>query len=150
MDASNNCPISVAALAWAAGFVDGEACICLSKTRQPGRKHPTYRPRIDITQNHREVLVDLRAILGEVAGLYTNKRQESENRQTYSLVFDGVHALRVVAKLRPHLRRKQVEADVLLSYPTQGWMGIHPGPGGYPPEVWIARERIYRKLRKLK
>jgi hypothetical protein len=62
----------------------------------------------------------------------------------------GMHALRAVAKLRPHLIRKDVEADVLLSYPALGWMGVHPGPKGYPPEVWVARERIYRKLRKLK
>jgi hypothetical protein len=140
----------VNALCWAAGFTDGEGCIHLSKTRQPGRKHPTYRPRFDVSQNNREVLVILRAILGEEAGLYTNKRQITHNRQTYSLVYDGVHALRVVAKLRPYLRRKHVEADVLLSYPELGRMGVHPGPNGYAPEVWVERERIYRKLRKLK
>jgi hypothetical protein len=150
MNTNSNRYTPGALLSWAAGFVDGEGCIHLSKTRQPGRKNPTYRPRIDISQNHREVLVDLREILGEDAGLYANKRQPSQNRQTYSLVYDGVHALRAVAKLRPELRRKHVEADELLSYPERGWMGIHPGPKGYPPEVWIERERIYRKLRKLK
>ena len=137
-------------VAWAAGFVDGEGCISLSKTTQPGRKHPTYRPRFDLTQNNREVLVEVREILGEAAGLYTNKRQPGQNRQTYSLVFDGVHALRAIAKLRPELRRKHVEADELLSYPVRGLMGVHPGPNGYPPGVWKERERIYRKLQKLK
>ena len=146
-DTPNN---SVNALCWAAGFTDGEGCIHLSKTRQPGRKHPTYRPRFDVSQNNREVLVIFRAILGEDAGLYANRRQVSQNRQTYSLVYSGAHALRAVAKLRPHLRRKQVEADVLLSYAELGRMGVHPGPDGYPPEVWAERERIYRKLRKLK
>jgi len=150
MAPENTLSPGVATISWAAGFVDGEGCIQLSKTRQPGRKHPTYRPRFDISQNNREVLLDLREILGEDAGLYANKRQVSQNRQTYSLVYDGVHALRAVAKLRPHLRRKHVEADVLLSYPERGWMGVHPGPKGYPPFLWIERERIYRKLRKLK
>ena len=129
-------------IAWAAGFVDGEGCISLSKTRQPGRKHPTYRPRFDLGQNNREVLVEVQEILGETAGLYVNKRRPGQNRQTYSLVYDGVHALRAVAKLRSELRRKHVEADELLSYPKRCWMGVHPGPKGYPPEVWIERERI--------
>ena len=137
-------------LIWAAGFVDGEGCIHLSKTWQPERKHPTYRPRFDIAQNNREVLVELRDIIGEPAGLYANKRLLSHNRQTYTLVYDGNHALRAIAKLRPYLRRKRVEADVLLSYPQRCRMGVHPGPDGYPPEVWVERERIYRKLRKLK
>jgi len=150
MDAPFWDSVPAISLSWAAGFVDGEGCLHLARTRQPGRKNPTYRPRIDVTQNNLEVLEVLREILGEDAGLYTNKRHESENRQTYSLIYDGVHALRVIAKLRPHLRRKHVEADVLLSYPERGWMGVHPGPRGYPPEVWIERERIYRKLRKLK
>ena len=138
------------AVGWASGFVDGEGCISIVKTRQPGRKNPTYRVRLEVAQNNREVLVTLREILGESAGLYANKRQASHNRQTYSLVLDGVHALRAVAKLRPHLRRKQAEADVLLSYEKLGWMGVHPGARGYPPEVWAERERICRKLRRLK
>ena len=48
------------ALAWAAGFTDGEGCIHISKQLQPGRKSPTYRPRLDVSQNNREVLVRLR------------------------------------------------------------------------------------------
>ena len=141
MNSENTHVTGAAAIGWAAGFVDGEGCIHLSKTRQPGRRYPTYRPRLDLSQNNREVLVRLREILDEDAGLYLAKRQPSENRQSYKLGFDGVHALRAVAKLRPHLIRKDVEADVLLSYPALGWMGVHPGPKGYPPEVWVAREQ---------
>lgn len=138
------------ALAWAAGFLDGEGCISLSRTVQPGRKNPTYRPRVDVCQNDREVLVYLRDVLAEDAGLYVNRWQPGHNRQVYTLVYDGIHALQALAKLLPHLRRKDIEAEVLLSYPERGWMGVHPGPHGYPQEVWAERERIYRKLRKLK
>ena len=150
MDRQCTVACAIESISWASGFVDGEGCISIVKTRQPGRKNPTYRVRLEVAQNNREVLVTLRENLGESAGLYANKRQASHNRQTYSLVLDGVHALRAVAKLRPHLRRKQAEADVLLSYEKLGWMGVHPGARGYPPEVWAERERICRKLRRLK
>lgn len=138
------------ALAWAAGFTDGEGCIHISKQLQPGRKSPTYRPRLDVSQNNREVLVRLREIIGEDAGLYTVKLQPNHAQQPYSLGYDGEHALRAIAKLRPYLFRKAVEADVLLTYPELTSMGIHPGPGGYAPEVWTERERIYRRLQELK
>jgi len=138
------------ALAWAAGFTDGEGCIHLSKQFQFGRKSPTYRPRLDVSQNNREVLVRLREVIDENAGLYAVKLLPNHTQQPYSLVFDGEHALRAIAKLRPYLFRKAVEADVMLTYPELGSMGIHPGPKGYAPEVWTERERIYRHLQVLK
>lgn len=138
------------ALAWAGGFADGEGCIYIAKQEQLGRKNPTYRPRLDISQNNLAVLVRLREILDENSGLYAVKCHRSHRHQPYTLVYDGEHALRAVAKLRPYLIRKAVEADVLLTYPELASMGIHPGPRGYAHEVWTERERIYRRLQDLK
>jgi hypothetical protein len=103
-----------------------------------------------VSQNNREVLVRLREVIDENSGLYAVKLQPNHSQQPYNLVYDGEHALRAIAKLRPYLFRKAVEADVLLTYPELASMGIHPGPGGYAPEVWTERERIYRRLQELK
>ncbi len=69
------------ALAWAAGFTDGEGCIHISKQLQPGRKSPTYRPRLDVSQNNREVLVRLREIIGEDAGCKHGELQRNHAQQ---------------------------------------------------------------------
>ena len=151
MNASYTSSQSPFAIAWAAGFIDGEGCIQISKTQARDREHPTYRPRLDVSQNDREVLVRLREILNENSGIYMHKRQAGQTRQPYVLVFDGWHALRAVSKIRPFLIRKDEEADLLLSYPQVARMGAPRGPKkGYSAEVWEARESIYRTLQELK
>jgi len=137
-------------VAWAAGLLDGEAWIGVSCTQQPGRKNPTYRPVVTVTQNCPQTLGRLRWVLGESSHLHELARKMGHNRQVYSLTYDGGHALRVLARVAPFLVRKRMEARVALSYRRRGWMGIHPGPKGYPPHVWKARRDLFLKLKKLK
>jgi hypothetical protein len=137
-------------VAWAAGLLDGEAWIGVSCTRQPGRKNPTYRPVVTVVQNCPQTLARLRWVLGESSHLHELTRRMAHNRQVYSLTYDGAHALRVLARVAPFLVRKRMEARVALSYRRRGWMGVHPGPKGYPPHVWKARRELCLKLKKLK
>ena len=146
--------------AWAAGFVDGEGCIHLAKqrfkrrrcprTRKWLRRRPTFRLRLSCTQNDYQVLAHLQSVLGPRGRIYACKRQNTSNRRTYTLNYDGDHALAAIKKVRPYLLRKDAEADVAIQYESSGWMGVHPGPKGYPEHVWAAREWAYRKLQKLK
>lgn len=136
--------------AWAAGFIDGEGCLAISKVRQPGRKNSTYRPTLTIVQNNLECLEKLREILDEPSHLYLVRRRVAHNKQLHSLIYDGIHAMRAVAKVGRYLVRKRMEARVMLSYRRRGWMSVLPGPGGYPPQVWRWREHVRRKLQRLK
>ena len=143
-------PIPVRHLAWAAGFIDGEGCIAVSRVRLHGRKNETYRMTLNVTQNHLPALLRLQQVLGQPSHLYQVRRTVQHNKQVHSLNYDGIHALRAIARVAPYLVRKRMEARVALSYRRRGAMGVHPGPTGYPAHVWRWREHVRRKLQRLK
>ena len=138
------------ALAYAAGFIDGEGCIHIARQRRRGRANVAYRARLTVAQSNREILEYLRDALGEPAHLAKLRRTESQNRQPYALVWDGRHAGAVLRKVLPHLRVKLHEARMLLRYLEECDVRVHPGPQGHAPEVWARREKFYKKLRRLK
>lgn len=138
-------------LHWAAGFADGEGCIHVAKQRykDPARK-TTYRLRLCIEQNNREVLAHFLNGLGVHGVIYDKKRLLGHNRQVYRLNYDGKHALQVIAALLPMLVRKRLEAQVALDFWTQGKASKRFGRRGLPAAIAAIRERLYLKLRKLK
>lgn len=138
-------------LHWAAGFADGESCIHVAKQRykDAGRK-TTYRLRLCIEQNDRQVLAHFLNGLGVHGVIYDKKRLIGHNRQVYRLNYDGKHALQAIAVLLPMLVRKRAEAQVALDFWTQGKGGERFGRRGLPASIAAIRERLYQKLRKLK
>jgi hypothetical protein len=137
-------------LAWAAGLMDGDGCVFISKQLQRGRKHPTYRLCVSVVQNCHETITRFQQALGLSACLVPVRRTSQHNRRVYSLQYDGVHALRALQLLKPDLFRKSVEASVAIEAWTVCAMGVLPGCGGLPASVWRAREYYYKKLQRLK
>ena len=138
------------ALAWAAGFSDGEACISIARQRFASGRRATYRMRFDIGQNNREVLLHFQRSVGVPGRLYATKRTTVTNRQLYQLTYDGVRAHQVIQRLEPWLIRKRPEAIVALQYMTECRIGWHPGPTGFPESLWKLRESFYKKLKRMK
>jgi hypothetical protein len=142
-------------LAWAAGFADGESSICIVKQTYKAiqKRSLSYRLTFSITQNDLQVLEHfsegLRG-LGVAGGIYKVKRLIGHNKQVYTLNYSGVHALKVIARLKRHLIRKQLEAKTAMAYWKQAKGGKRPGPRGWPPSVIATRERFYLKLKSLK
>jgi hypothetical protein len=138
-------------LKWAAGFVDGEGCIYVFRQPYKANRNLTYRLGFTITQNDRQVLEHLRTGLDIAGGgLYEVKRQPGHKRQVFTLNYSGGNALKVIAKLRPHLIRKQLEATAALAYWRLGLCGQRPGPNGWSESVLATREHFYQKLKSLK
>lgn len=137
-------------LSWTAGFVDGDGCIGIAKQKYKGRNGVCHRLKLTVVQNNREVLEEVQATLGEASFIAKLKRDSSSNRQSYQLVYDSTHALRAIAKLRPFLRRKQYEAEIVEQMWKEGKMGQRPGPKGWPPEIYAIREKWAQKLSRLK
>lgn len=153
-----NTPIStfsqtatLADLAWAAGFMDGEGCISIARQKysDPARRD-TFRLRVDITQNHLKVLRYFEKAVGVQGRLYEVKRSGSQNRDSYHLGYDGDRAFEVIERLLPFLQRKQHEAEAVLEFRRTCELNRHFGPKGCPPRIWALRERFYRKLQALK
>ena len=137
--------------AWAAGMTDGEGCISAvwQRFHESGRR-PTMRVRFMMGQNDLHCLQRLQSILGCKDKIYRVKRRAVENRQLYSFILDGAHALAAIAKLAPFLVRKKPEADYLLSAVERCWLGNRPGPAGFPEHVWTSRDQLVKKLQRLK
>lgn len=137
-------------LAWAAGLMDGDGCVFISKQMQRGRKNATYRLCVSVVQNCFDTISRFRDVLGLQACLVPVRRTNQHNRRVYSLQYDGVHALRVLQLLKSDLYRKSTEAGVAIEAWQECAMGILPGCAGLPDSVWRAREYYYKKLRRLK
>ena len=135
---------------WAAGFVDGEACIHIARQTYRSKRRDTFRLRVYIVQNDREVLEHFRDGVGIDARIYKVKRTEQHNKQVYTLNFEGKKALALIALLMPHLVRKQEEAQTAMAFWVEGQVGKRWGPKGIRPDVAAFRERMYFKLRSLK
>lgn len=138
------------AASYVGGFVDGDGCIHTVKQFYKDRVQPCHRLKLSIVQNDREVLEVVKAIIGESGAIYKLKRDSKSNRQSYQLVYDSLHALRAIRKIRPFLRRKQYEAEIVERMWKEGKMGQRPGPKGWPPEIYEIREKWAKKLSRLK
>lgn len=134
----------------AAGLFDGEGCITSTKVQRDCGNGFNFRLRVQIPQNCLETLLAFRERVGESCRLGQLKHRESYTRPIYVLTYDGVHAYRLLKKLRPFLVRKAAEADVVFEYYEKGQPSRHFGPAGVPAAIWEIRQRCYEALRCLK
>ena len=136
-------------LAWAAGFLDGEAYLGLVLYRGLDRSRPGYRLNLSVTQNHKKTLKDLLAIVGRGGRIYKVKRQPTHKRQVWVLQFWGRHALAVIRKVLPYLRRKGARGETCLRAWTECKMDRHSGPNGWPQALWRLRAAYYKKIKEM-
>ena len=135
---------------WSAGLLDGEGCLHIAVQRYRNNRSNTYVARVYITQNNLELLEHFRDGVGIDAAIYKTKRTAGQNRQCYSLQYEGARAMALVALLLPHLIRKRAEALILQAYWIQGEVGTRYGRKGVPPAIAAIRHRMYLKMRSLK
>lgn len=141
------------ALAWAAGLTDGDGCIYIAKQTysDPRRENqPNFRLRLTISQSNLPVLQYVQHVVGVNGCVAAPTRTLQQNKQHYSLTYDGRRALAVIRKLCPYLVAKRAEALVALDFARVCRIDEHPGPKGQSPRIWKLREAFYNKLRRLK
>lgn len=136
-------------LAWLAGLIDGDGCICAYLQRRSDRERAGVRLCVTIVQNDHATLVAASRVVPE-GRIYGSKRRVQQNRTVYSLTWNGAKAIRLIDLVHPHLRRKRIEATVAQQLWHQGRLDLHPGPRGTPAEIVALRLRLYEKLRRLK
>lgn len=136
-------------LQWAAGFVDGEGCIHISKQQLPRRRNASYRLGVSVTQNDLDVLEHLRDGAGVGARIYKVKRSPQHRRQCYTLNYSGPNAMKLIDMLEPHLVRKRREAQAARDFCTLGRVSERPG-GATDPAVVAIREHYFNELKRLK
>jgi hypothetical protein len=137
-------------LAWCAGFFDGDGCVSITRQQVPDRKNPTFRLRLTLVQNCVETLQAFQRGVAEASFITSQGPRVEHNRQVYSLIYEGRHALRALQKMEPHLIRKRTSALAAHAFWEEGRMGVCPGPKGFGPEVWAARTYWFSKLKRMK
>lgn len=140
-----------AAMAYAAGLFDGEACVHIARQKKVQSKRGyVLRLVVTIAQNHLETLLQFQAMAGVEGRIYMRPRQGSSNRDGYALNYDGDAAAMLLEQLLPFLVRKADEARVALRFQHECEIHRHFGPLGCPDAVWQKRELLCEKLRSLK
>lgn len=133
--------------AWAAGFIDGEGCIRVSRFVVS----PTYTShnlRLQVGVCHLESLERLKGIFG-VGGIYLAAQRSAKQNEAYTWVVTGLDAIAVIKHIMPFLVTKRVEAQVALRMePLLGF--TYKFRQRVDPEIVRQREEICKELRDLK
>ena len=95
-------------LAWAAGFFDGEGCICLARRFRKGKKHPEYELKLSVGQANPKPL----ELFSKSFGGNVNKRGDGYYICKLSSR-DSIETLRI---LIPFLVLKKDEAIEALKF----------------------------------
>ncbi len=98
-------------IAWAAGFIDGEGCIQLSRAGRGMRAHVL---RINVPQVHRAPLDRLAAMFG--GGVHPKQTTNPRHRQQHVWEITSYRAAAALRRLRPYLLLKGREADLAVMY----------------------------------
>jgi hypothetical protein len=112
-------------LAYFAGYRDGEGCFEISNKSSP---------RISVSNTYLPMLENFKQLFG---GSVREKADGHRTRETYEFYVCGAKALAALRLVRPYLREKGEQADILLSF------------ANYLPRI-AAREKLCAKLKSLK
>ena len=97
---------------YVAGFVDGEAQVCLN--RIPRRRSYEYCVRISIYNTDRDVLTEIRNTWG---GTLTSVASRNPRwKPSYALIWTNAAAARFLFRIAPHLRIKSKQAAALFQF----------------------------------
>ena len=153
------------ALAWLAGFLDGEGCIRIARRAPPKTAtsaNPIYSVELTVGQNCERTLDAARALIEDELGIECGKytvvgRVKPGKAPTQSLTLRSDKAVRLLRAVRPYLRRKGEEADEAIAL-GEHIKAVHAsrltsGLGLKVPlceEEILHREACYRRLSALK
>lgn len=142
-------------LAWAAGLIDGEGCICLIR-------HPAKQFKGAVSERYHLVLrVSMchKVTVDRIHGLFSigsrsvyTPKTSARVSESYAWTCNSRQAEIVLKLIRPYLVTKAVEADLALEYlalptPPRGGRG---GGSPIPSDIQRKRYDLYLRLRMQK
>ncbi len=138
--------VSEAELAYIAGFFDGEGSVSISnylRRDRPGR--PQYSLRIGISNTDREVLLQIKEVLGCGCIVTSAPRHDGRgHKAVHRWVAAARAAWGVLVALLPYLRVKKDQAVLAIAF-HQG-VGLNRGSGGLPDMEVARREELRLKM----
>jgi hypothetical protein len=138
-------PTDPAILAYAAGLVDGEGCICLRRQYGPKVKGRANGYSLQITiANTKEAMINW---LYEHFGALYGVRKCVRYRVMWEWYVCGRQSVQFVEALLPYLVVKREQAQVLIEYLQIG--GYYKRGQPFPPAVVERREVLKQRLHVL-
>lgn len=140
---------------WMAGIIDGEGTLTIAKQIRRDRPSPAFRVVVDVANTDRRLLVPFKRYYG--GGIYPRPERRKSKRWKDSWTwhcFDGRQREFLLA-VRPHLRGKRRQADLLLefiehkeSFPRKS-LGQGKGSAPLGSAELRFRERLWNRVRVL-
>jgi len=131
-------------LAWAAGFLDGEAYIGVTRSFDKRNSRMYYRIDVNAAQVHLAPIELLKSMFGGRVNFHKNNHQGS-----YCWRVFGEEARRVIVLLLPYfiVKRKQAELVMQFDSVSQGRPGGRKGHfSSLPEESNLLREALWRAI----
>lgn len=127
--------------AYLAGIVDGEGTITLTRTH----RNRTASPQLSISSTCFDLLDYVRCVTG--CGHVTSKKKSlPHHRQSWHWqIHSAGNVLRILRDIRPFLRIKAAQADLILSH----YKDLTPGNGRYSPELLEKKTRLVEIVQRL-
>lgn len=133
--------------AWAAGFLDGEGTITIKRYMRYGRI--VFQPYVTCTQaegyGHFEAIEHLKKLFGGSVSKSTPKPPRTKTLQWTVVSRSAVKCLK---KVRPYLKIKHTNADILLSY-YEDTNTVPTGHYRLSDEELTLRQELWEKMRLL-
>lgn len=123
-------------LAWAAGFFDGEGCVCINKLAS--RKRWTLKCRV--SQVDMQPLLKLKSMFGGCIVRHYN--------QAFSWELSAVMAMTFLSSIRAFVKRDRVLAKIRLASEFQSQKSRNAGTRS-SPEYLCLQEEFFQKMKFL-
>lgn len=130
--------------AWMAGFMDGEGCFTIGKVTLASGRY-SYKAGIIISNTYRPPLDEILQTLGYGKVYQTIRQRPWKDAITYQAA--GTEAITLTRHLRPYLRVKGAQADVLLQYPIRSKRKVLHGK--ISDEDYALREQLFQEMKAL-
>ncbi len=128
-------------LAYAAGILDGEGSVVLTRNR----KNRWPSPQVSISSNDYELMLWLRERFG--GSVVKTHPRKPEHAVSYEWKVTDRKALGFLTLVRPYLviERKKVRADLLL----EAYLACTPRNGRYTDEMRLRKQELIEKFASL-
>lgn len=132
--------------AYFAGIIDGEGTITITLSERQGSKgYRQHQVLMDVATNHQQTMEALALIWG---ARITERKQPKGRRSTYALRWQNKTAAAVIRELRPYLRIKVAQADIVLKMADEIAARDYPAKA-LSKEEWDQREQYRLAVRRL-
>lgn len=131
-----------AQLIWIAGFVDGEGCFSIQRTKHSYDQFAYYQAIVTVSQVVRKPLDEIASVFG---GKVHSRTHKENGRVYFHWTAYGARARAICLALRSYLRVKQRHADLLLDVLALRGKQFQ----WTAPEVYVRQQAIYAEIRQL-